>query len=576
MQTALNALTAGFSPDEPGVIVMVRTDNGATWHSCRGMADVATRTPVTPETIFNLASVSKQFAAFSLLLLVQEGKISLSDSVLSVLPELGEYARPVTLRHLLHHTSGLKDYMDLAFARKVGFYDPLTPQETLADLVSQTEADFPPGTRHDYSNTGYFLLSQIIERVSGQSFADFARERIFAPLAMDKTFIVEQYPAPQIIATGYGKTAGQWRISESPWTHTGDGAVHSCAADLMKWGENYRTARVGGSALIQQMTETLSPQTENGTPVTDYEPYAAGLYTLQHFGELSLEHAGGWMGTSTYFIRLTKSDTTIVVLSNSEECDTETLARAAAAAFLSPAFPAVITDHWDAEYRRGEVLAESALWRLMCRTDLETGYDALWLRQPGHNRIHISAELAQQLALTPEQPVSRDEFISLAEQAGLRWQYADQFFYLTEAAEAAQKDAVIPGNVRMLTEADRDIFAQFCARNNDDDADIAGVELTHPRVTGVFAEGQLVAAASACRWEDSLLQDIGVLTDPRYRRQGFARQALLALNRVILEAGLKPQYRCQTDNISSLILAQQSGFTPFAQWDFLLSEDEEE
>ncbi len=123
---------------------MVHTDNGATWYSCQGMADVATRTPVTPDTIFNLASVSKQFTAFSLLLLVQEGKISLSDSVLSVLPELGEYARPVTLRHLLHHTGGLKDYMDLAFARKTGFYDLLTPQETLADLVSQTEADFPP------------------------------------------------------------------------------------------------------------------------------------------------------------------------------------------------------------------------------------------------------------------------------------------------------------------------------------------------------------------------------------------------------------------------------------------------
>lgn len=576
MQTALNALTAGFSPDEPGVIVMVHTDNGATWYSCRGMADVATRTPVTPDTIFNLASVSKQFTAFSLLLLVQEGKIAFSDSVLSVLPELGEYARPVTLRHLLHHTGGLKDYMDLAFARKTGFYDPLTPQETLADLVSQTEADFPPGTRHDYSNTGYFLLSQVIERISGQSLADFARERIFAPLEMNNTFIVEQYPAPQTIATGYGKAAGQWRISESPWTHTGDGAVHSSAADLMKWGENYRTACAGGTPLIQQMSETLSPLTENGAPVADYGPYAAGLHTLHHFGELSLKHAGAWMGTSTYFIRLTKSDTTIVALSNREECDTEALARAAAAAFLRPAFPAVITDHWDEEYRRGEVLAESALWQLMCRTDLETGYDALWLRQPGYNRIHISAELAQQLALTPEQPVSRDEFLSLAEQAGLRWQYADQFFYLTDAGETVQKNAVIPDNVRMLTAADSDIFAQFCTQNTEDDVDTAGVELTHPRIFGVFAEGQLVAAASACHWEDSPLQDIGVLTDPRYRRQGFARRALLALNHSILNAGLKPQYRCQTDNLSSLILAQQSGFTPFAQWDFLLSEDGEE
>lgn len=167
MQTALNALTEGFSPDEPGVIVMVHTDNGATWYSCRGMADVATHTPVTPDTIFNLASVSKQFTAFSLLLLVQEGKVSLSDSVLSVLPELGEYARPVTLRYLLHHTGGLKDYMDLAFARKTGFYDPLTPQETLADLVSQTEADFPPGTRHDYSNTGYFCCLRLLSGSAG-------------------------------------------------------------------------------------------------------------------------------------------------------------------------------------------------------------------------------------------------------------------------------------------------------------------------------------------------------------------------------------------------------------------------
>ena len=103
-------------------------------------------------------------------------------------------------------------------------------------------------------------------------------------------------------------------------------------------GENYRTARIGGTALIQQMSETLSPLTENGTPVTDSEPYAAGLHTLHHFGELS-----------TYFIRLTKSDTTIVALSNSEECDTETLARAAAAAFLRPAFPAMITVRGDEE-----------------------------------------------------------------------------------------------------------------------------------------------------------------------------------------------------------------------------------
>ncbi|OBU02622.1 GNAT family N-acetyltransferase [Morganella psychrotolerans] len=236
-----------------------------------------------------------------------------------------------------------------------------------------------------------------------------------------------------------------------------------------------------------------------------------------------------------------------------------------------PVFPAVITRHWEEEYQRGHVLVTQPSFRLMCRTDLEEGYDAMWLRMAQEDRIQITDDLAGRLRLQQHPVMSRDEFLSRIAHNELHWGHADQFFYLTTQAESALLNAKFPDYVRTLTAADEAIFTRLCAENNEDDLEIAGVEPDHHLVYGVFKNRQLVAAASAYPWETSRLMDIGVLTHPGYRKQGFASLAVRALSHAALQAGFTPQYRCQLNNEPSLALAEHSGFTPFAQWDFIIA-----
>lgn len=313
--------------DEPGAIIMVRFDNGLIYQAEKGLADISQKQKIDENSIFNLASVSKQFTAFSILLLAQEGKLSLDESVLTYLPELGDYAKEISLYELIYHTSGLIDYMELAFERGITYQMPLTPAESFADVVRQTKTYYPIGQKFEYNNTGYFLLSQIIERVSQKPFSVFAEEKIFTPLKMNNTFIVEEYPTINPIVSGYAKDKqGNYQLSESPWTQTGDGAIHSSASDLMKWGENFRTAKVGGSEVIRKMTQAFSPLTREGQLVIDYEAYGFGLFINNTLGELSFEHGGSWMGTATYFMRLPHLRLTIAVLSNREEYNADVIA----------------------------------------------------------------------------------------------------------------------------------------------------------------------------------------------------------------------------------------------------------
>ncbi len=244
---ALKELFDQFLANEPGCAYIASFDDGATYRGAVGLDSIEQILPITPKTIFNLASVSKQFTAFAVLLLEQEGKLNLDDSILKYVPTLGAYAEPVTLRHLIHHTGGLVDYMELAEHANMKETDKLTPEQSLAHLENHQMATFPVGTRFEYSNTGYFLLSLVVEKASGKNLREFSRERIFEPLLMNDTAIVERYPTEFSVARGYLKNSqGAFEIYESPWEHMGDGAVHSNVEDLVKWGQNYTTGKVGG------------------------------------------------------------------------------------------------------------------------------------------------------------------------------------------------------------------------------------------------------------------------------------------------------------------------------------------
>ncbi len=322
--TSIKQLLKNFSLKAPGFTYISSFDSGVTYKGAVGLASIEKNLPMTTKTVFNIASVSKQFTAFSILLLEQERKLSLDDSILKFVPSIGAYAEPVTLKHLIHHTGGLVDYMELAEAANIKYTDTLTVKESLEQLKSHQIARFPVGTKFEYSNTGYFLLSLVVEKVSGKSLRQFAKERIFDPLHMKDTTIVDCYPTTISIANGYSRNEqGTYKIYESPWEHTGDGAVHATVEDLVKWGENLTKGTVGGKDLVKRMSEIGPKISPTGETIIDNEDYAFGLRLAEGFNCKYLEHSGSWAGYRSHFMRFPEVYLSVVVLSNYDEFDSK-------------------------------------------------------------------------------------------------------------------------------------------------------------------------------------------------------------------------------------------------------------
>lgn len=313
-----------FSPKSPGFAYIASFDSGVTYKGAIGLASIEKNQPITTKSIFNIASVSKQLTTFSILLLEQERKLSLEDSIVKFVPSIGAHVEPVTLKHLIHHTGGLVDYMELAEAANIKYTDTLTVKESLEHLKSHQITKFPVGTKFEYSNTGYFLLSLVVEKVSGKSLRQFAKERIFHPLHMKDTTIVDCYPTTISIASGYSRNEqGTYKIYESPWEHTGDGAVHTTVEDLVKWGENLTTGTVGGKNLVKRMSEIGPKISSTGDTIIDNEDYAFGLRHVEGFNCRYLEHSGSWAGYRSHFMRFPKEYLSVVVLSNYDEFDSK-------------------------------------------------------------------------------------------------------------------------------------------------------------------------------------------------------------------------------------------------------------
>lgn len=333
--TSIKQLLKNFSSKAPGFAYIASFDSGVTYKGAVGLASIEKNLPITTKSVFNIASVSKQFTAFSILLLEQERRLSLDDSIVKFVPSIGAYAEPVTLRQLIHHTGGLVDYMELAEAANIKYTDTLTVEESLEHLKSHQIARFPVGTKFEYSNTGYFLLSLVVEKVSGKSLRQFAKERIFDPLHMKDTTIVDCYPTIISITRGYTKSEqGTYKIYESPWEHTGDGAVHTNVEDLVKWGENLTTGTVGGKDLVKRMSEIGPKISPTGETIIDNEDYAFGLRVVEGFNCRYLEHSGSWAGYRSHFMRFPKEYLSVAVLSNYAEFDSKKYANEIAAIVL--------------------------------------------------------------------------------------------------------------------------------------------------------------------------------------------------------------------------------------------------
>jgi CubicO group peptidase (beta-lactamase class C family) len=317
--------------ERPGCVAGVYREGALVDSAASGTADLTKRIPLTTRTVFNIGSVSKQFTAFAVLLLEHRGALSLDDSVTKHIPELGEPARAVTLQHLLNHTGGLRDYIALLQLSGHSFAERTTREQALDALARQRAVNSPPGIAYDYSNSGYFLLGVVVERVSGRSLREFLRKEAFEPLGMTSTFIVDRYPAEvPALARGYSPAQGSgFEVDESTWEQTGDGQVHTSIEDLARWERNFLTGKVGGSELLRRMVAPGVLASGQGID------YAAGLSLWSYRGLPTISHGGDWAGYAAHYLRFPAQHYAFAVLCNRSDAQPSTFTSAIAERYLA-------------------------------------------------------------------------------------------------------------------------------------------------------------------------------------------------------------------------------------------------
>ena len=334
----LDALVAPYRENAaPGMVAILIHDGRIVWQTAFGLADVETHRAITPDTQFELASVTKQFTAVAIMILFEQGKIKFDDTLDKYCPEFPAYARSIRIRDLLHHVSGLPDYEKLMvgtigdnfFRSSKGprAEHEFTSAEVLKTLSRQPHLEFAPGSRFEYSNSGYEVLGQIVERVSGKRYAEFLKEKIFDPLGMQDTLVLDErkHSGPHL-ALAYRKRNAHWEdITYSPENYEyGDGGVESTGNDLFKWDQALYTGK-----LVRRATLDLAftpGRTSNSKVIETHffeypSAYGFGWFISSANGATVLEHGGEWSGYRTHIIRVPSRRVTAIVLTNSSNND---------------------------------------------------------------------------------------------------------------------------------------------------------------------------------------------------------------------------------------------------------------
>jgi len=323
-------------PDSPGCALGIVQDGRLVYKRGYGMANLEHAIPISSRTVFRIGSTSKQFTAACIALLAEQGKLSLDDDIRKYLPEMPEYERPITIRHLIHHTSGLRDYltlMDLAGVRDDDYY---TDEEVIAMLARQKALNFAPGDEYLYSNSGYFLLAAIVKRVSRQSLREFAEEQILNPLGMENTHFHDDHTmVVKHRAAGYSpREEGGYRIDMTTLDVVGDGGVFTTVEDLFLWDQNFYEDRLGGKGLIARL---LTPGRLNSGEPLDY---AFGLMVSDYKGVPTISHGGTFVGFRAEMIRFPEQSLSVICLANLSSINPSRLARQVADIYLADAFDA--------------------------------------------------------------------------------------------------------------------------------------------------------------------------------------------------------------------------------------------
>lgn len=294
--------------DQPGCTAAVGRNGTVVWAGARGVANLQTGAPITPDTVMDIASTSKQFTATAILLLADQHKLRLSDPVSRYVPGLPAWADSVTISQLIHHQSGISDYTDLLTADGVKMSAHVTQEQAVRRLDKVPALTFTPGSKYEYSNSNYLLLAEIVNKVSGTPLPQFLDEQVFQPLGL--AMVMD--PVAKIPAKAISYEAGPsgFTIADSLWEPVGDGAIQTTPSQLVRWADNYRTGRVGGQELLTaQLADPVVDPEEPGAA------YAAGIEVLN---DGSLEHTGGWAGFNTDFRVSKDRQTSVAMICNSD------------------------------------------------------------------------------------------------------------------------------------------------------------------------------------------------------------------------------------------------------------------
>ncbi len=322
------------STEKPGASVAVVKDGKIIFKKGYGMANLEYGIPNTPATVFHIASVSKQFTVFAIMLLQKDGKLSLEDDIRKYIPEVPDFGKTITLRHLAAHTSGMRDQWNLLVMAGWRFDDVITKEHILKMVEKQKDLNYNPGDELYYCNTGFTLLAEVVARVSGKSFADFTRERIFEPLKMTSTLFYDDHE--KIVknrAYSYYKDGDVYKKSVLSYANVGATSLFTTVEDLSLWAMNFQAPVVGDEEIFKTMnTQTVlnNGKVENG---------ALGQFITPYRGLNQIEHGGADAGYRTYMGRFPDQHFAVIVFSNEAAFRPGSLAMKIADIYLKDYFP---------------------------------------------------------------------------------------------------------------------------------------------------------------------------------------------------------------------------------------------
>jgi len=302
--------------DSPGCSLAVIQEGKLIYQNGYGMANLELDVPITPQSVFYCGSVSKQFVAMCIALLIKESQLSLDDDIRKYLPELPDYGNSVKVHHLVYHTSGIRDYLTLEGIAGIPFGN-YHEDDVLKLIAKQKGLNFNPGEEHLYSNSGYFLLAVIVKRASGKSLRDYARDRIFIPLGMANTHFHDDFT--QLIkkrATGYfQKGKDTYKNFLSTFDLVGSGGLYSSVEDLFLWDQNFYHHQVGGKDTHQLMLTTGMLNNKESLE------YAFAIEIQEYRGLKTISHGGALGGYRAGYLQFPDLKFSVIILANLDACN---------------------------------------------------------------------------------------------------------------------------------------------------------------------------------------------------------------------------------------------------------------